>query len=468
MKKHFFLQGAVLLTKAFAFLIFSSLFFSMEPKAQPVTDVLVSNGGGNYQSGILFGGYSKSPPACPTATLGSRTGNYSEELQNGDSSSEDYFKETSYTNNAPLNGVTTYDLVLIRKHILGIEYLNSPYKIIAADANKSNYISTIDIVIIRRLILFIDTEFENNTSWRFVPATFVFPTPSNPFSTYFPECLHVDLSAENAINNVDFIAIKVGDVDNSAMLCLPYFTDNESNLRDGHHINLKAIVDKKIVIEETILVDFWMDSPKELVSWEMGLRFDTRYLEFEEAVPGDLEGMNVSCFGATQASEGKLRALWVSPFALPISFEGGARPFKLRFKALRAIEDLTEVVFLDDSVLHGRAYESDGTANGFQLSFGEGSPLFTKPVPTRQAISVAAVPNPFTDELRVLVSVPEDDWLEVALFDINGRLVASWSGETDAGQREVVFSDTKAWGEGVFTFRVRTSTDSVTGKVAKQ
>ncbi len=37
----------------------------------------------------------------------------------------------------PLNGVTTYDLVLMSRHILGLEPLNSPYKMIAADVNKS-------------------------------------------------------------------------------------------------------------------------------------------------------------------------------------------------------------------------------------------------------------------------------------------------------------------------------------------
>jgi hypothetical protein len=46
----------------------------------------------------------------------------------------------------PLNGVTTYDLVLISKHILGLEPLDSPYKMIAADANKSGSITTFDIV----------------------------------------------------------------------------------------------------------------------------------------------------------------------------------------------------------------------------------------------------------------------------------------------------------------------------------
>ena len=50
----------------------------------------------------------------------------------------------------PLNGVTTYDLVLISKHILGIEALPSPYKMIAADINNSGSISTIDMVELRK------------------------------------------------------------------------------------------------------------------------------------------------------------------------------------------------------------------------------------------------------------------------------------------------------------------------------
>ena len=37
----------------------------------------------------------------------------------------------------PLNGVTTADLIGISKHILGVQKLTSPYKIIAADVNNS-------------------------------------------------------------------------------------------------------------------------------------------------------------------------------------------------------------------------------------------------------------------------------------------------------------------------------------------
>lgn len=65
-----------------------------------------------------------------------------------------------------LGGVSTFDLVLISKHILGLETLDSPWYS-AADANKSNSVTTFDIVGIRKLILGIYPAFPNNTSWRF-------------------------------------------------------------------------------------------------------------------------------------------------------------------------------------------------------------------------------------------------------------------------------------------------------------
>ena len=72
-----------------------------------------------------------------------------------------------------LNGVSTFDLILISKHILGIDYLDSPYKIIAADIDKSGIVSTLDLIKLRKLILDIDDALPNgNKSWRFVQSGF--------------------------------------------------------------------------------------------------------------------------------------------------------------------------------------------------------------------------------------------------------------------------------------------------------
>ncbi|MCB0545841.1 MAG: hypothetical protein KDC70_20100, partial [Saprospiraceae bacterium] len=94
----------------------------------------------------------------------------------------------------PLNGVSTYDLVLISKHILGLKAFDSPYKWIAADVNKTNSITSLDVAEIRKLILGIYSEFPNNTSWRFIDKDYSFPNPSNPFFPAFPEDISIDAS----------------------------------------------------------------------------------------------------------------------------------------------------------------------------------------------------------------------------------------------------------------------------------
>ncbi|MFN0015816.1 MAG: hypothetical protein ACKVU2_14840, partial [Saprospiraceae bacterium] len=115
----------------------------------------------------------------------------------------------------PLNGVSTYDLVLINRHILGIESLNSPYKMIAADVNNSRSISTADIIALRKLILGIDTALTSTDSWRFVPANYAFPNPQNPFTAVFPEGVAIAPGAQPLVAN--FVGMKVGDVNGNAI-----------------------------------------------------------------------------------------------------------------------------------------------------------------------------------------------------------------------------------------------------------
>ncbi|MCB0707764.1 MAG: hypothetical protein KDC34_20760 [Saprospiraceae bacterium] len=114
----------------------------------------------------------------------------------------------------PTNGVTTYDIVLISQHILDVNLLDSPYKIIAADANHSGTVSTLDIVEIRKVILFLENSFPNNTSWRFVDADYVFPNPLDPWQELFPEWRnYANLNEDDLL--ADFTAIKIGDVNHS-------------------------------------------------------------------------------------------------------------------------------------------------------------------------------------------------------------------------------------------------------------
>lgn len=90
-----------------------------------------------------------------------------------DLSDNPLFVNNSYTirpdkGGNPHDGLTTYDLVLISKHILAVEPFECPWQIIAADLNCTGSITTFDIVQARKLILgIVDTLPCGN--WRFMP-----------------------------------------------------------------------------------------------------------------------------------------------------------------------------------------------------------------------------------------------------------------------------------------------------------
>ncbi len=69
----------------------------------------------------------------------------------------------------PANGVTTLDIALVRRHILNVVNLNTPYKLIASDMDASGSISTLDLSFMRRLVLDLTNRFPAGL-WRFVAS----------------------------------------------------------------------------------------------------------------------------------------------------------------------------------------------------------------------------------------------------------------------------------------------------------
>lgn len=124
---------------------------------------------------------------------------------------------TPVSDEQPLNGVTTVDLALTTKHILGLEYFNSPWKIIAADANQSNTVTTFDVVELRKLILGIYDKLPYNNAWRFFSANTNFPDPTNPFSAATILLEAVELTnLQGNVTNLNFVGVKIGDTNNTA------------------------------------------------------------------------------------------------------------------------------------------------------------------------------------------------------------------------------------------------------------
>lgn len=115
-----------------------------------------------------------------------------------------------------LNGVSTYDMVLITNHLLGVQALDSPWKIIAADVNHNNSVTTFDIVEARKLILGIYPQFPSNAAWRFFPAAITFGNPQNPFASALPLESILITNLQGNFTAGGFKGVKVGDANGSA------------------------------------------------------------------------------------------------------------------------------------------------------------------------------------------------------------------------------------------------------------
>jgi hypothetical protein len=112
-------------------------------------------------------------------------------------------------------GISTFDLALISGHILGTVPFNTPYQIIASDVNNDWLVNDLDLLILQEQFFGQPPGFEQSPIWRFIESAYTFPDPDQPFSAPFPEQIDLAAITENELT-LDFTALKVGDINNSA------------------------------------------------------------------------------------------------------------------------------------------------------------------------------------------------------------------------------------------------------------
>ena len=150
-----------------------------------------------------------------------------------------------------LNGVSTVDLIMIQRHILGQQPLDSPYKMIAADVNSDNRINGIDLVELRKLILGIYTELPQNDSWKIIDSRSTMDL-SQPWD--YSQTIQIADMTENMVDQ-DFVGVKIGDVDNSAIV-------NSLGNDEGNASKIILTMDDvALLADEEVDINFELNKP---------------------------------------------------------------------------------------------------------------------------------------------------------------------------------------------------------------
>ncbi len=361
-------------------------------------------------------------------------GNYGfNNLRPGDDYTITPLKDDDY-----LNGVSTFDLVLVTKHILGSSRLNSPYKLIAADADNSGSVSARDLIQLRKLILSLETDLPNNTSWRFIPASYQFPDPANPWYESFPEILNYN-DLDRTLANGDFIAVKIGDVNGNAVA--NSLIGEQRSVSGIFHLNVE---DREVRSGNEYQISF---TAEDLTI--QGYQFTLSYegLELVDIVYGEAKAKN---FGVIE--EGSLTASW----------NGEAKTGELFTLVLRARQDglLSDLMRATSRYTRAEAYDSEGELLDVALSFGGEDRNLDDSFHLYQN-----VPNPFAGQTVIGFSLPQASQATIKIQDVSGKTLKLIRGQYAEGYNQISVSGSELPAVGVLYYTLETEEFTATKKM---
>jgi hypothetical protein len=348
---------------------------------------------------------------------------------------------------APLNGVSTWDLVLLSQAIQGVMPLGSPYKIIAADVNWDGEVTTADVVALRKLILKIDGGVPGYRSWRFVDASYVFPNPANPFMLGFPETKLVSLLG-NA-GTADFIGIKMGDLNNTAN---PHF--GASDDRAAFEIFANDQILKRGTVTE---VPVYASDLQQWLGFQLSLQLDKSAVSLEKIIPGSLTDMGAQNF---VQSENGLRCSWANSVAQAVTPE--LPLFTLQLKALETVQ-LSNVLQLDVADLSAESYDAK-SPQPLSLSFRNDQSTEKG----NFALSVCVQPNPSSGAVQMNLELAKDQTVILELYDVHGTLCQQQRQFLEAGKASLHIPAETMANPGIYVWRLTTDKITQSGKIVRQ
>lgn len=343
-----------------------------------------------------------------------------------------------------LNGVSTSDLVLLQRHILGISTLNSPYKLIAADANRDDKVDTRDMLHISRLILGVHDELPSNTSWRFVASDYTFANPTSPWG--FPESYtYSDLDSD-----VDqgFVGMKVGDISGNARPNNLLGDDIDAALRTVSLATSNAV----IPAGQSTSITFTADQMNAITGYQFTLEL-TEGIVFEGLTFGQDSRLTEANIGLSKLDQNLITVSWSQPEASDVM--EGTELFVLNVAAL-ANTTVQEAVNINSAFTAAEAYDNDLNKLDVMLnviSIDDAFELYQN------------IPNPVSNETIIGFNLPEAGKASLKIMDVSGRVIKAIQGNYLSGYNQITLDRSDLGAAGVLYYQLDANENSASKKM---
>lgn len=307
------------------------------------------------------------------------------------------------------NGITSLDLAIIQRHILKTETLSSPYKLIAADVDLSESITTADIIDLQDVVLGNTDCLAKNKHWTFIPESFVFTDPTHPYP--YDTALVYDTMPSRTGHS--FIGIKLGDVNDT--------WDPARGRRQQKQIKF-FVEQHQTLTEGTFTVPVKVADFKNVSSFQFTLEWDKDILAFESAQGEGLPGV---VFGEKYTEDGQLTVLWYNLQGGSSSLSDKQSAFTVTFRTKGNLGDRSPVS-LSSARTPLLAYDD---ANGAMVAEAVAGSVEINPVlgvesdpakPTSYKL-YQNEPNPFTDEVKFRFALPQRSKVVLRVTNATGQ-----------------------------------------------
>ena len=334
----------------------------------------------------------------------------------------------------PFLGVTTLDMLFIQRHILRLKRLSNPYKIIAADVSGNFSISIVDIIIMRRMILGTIDEWSEGVSWKFVDAEFEFFDPQVPWP--FRSAKEIS-NADISRCNIDFIAVKVGDVDNS----YESINLNRTELRTNDKYQLTY--SSQQLDNGHYTHSFYLPEDDLIYGMQFGLGgLPNESIEIQSA------GIEINDTDV-QIQDKELKLSWTSPHGLKV--KAG--------QVLFTIESKTDIDFAFKNVDLSSEIYKGLTIEAYNLQLIKED--------TASDLQPAFKPNPFDFSTTLTLSLAERQAVDVRIFDASGAIHWTLSTNLDAGHHALSIPTESLTQAGLYFYTIESKGKSYSGKLIK-
>jgi hypothetical protein len=282
-------------------------------------------------------------------------------------------------------GLTTYDLVLISKHILALEPLQCPWQLIAADVNCNGSITTFDIVTARKVILGIESNFPCG-SIRFMP----------------------DSALVSNGKCQSFTGVSLGDV--NAGPC----TDSLSApVLERNIPNKLWFRDRQLKAGESVLIPFYTEHPAQAEGLQFDLHYNPTKAEITQISSDILPDLTPETW---HAKDGHLRLSWLHLPGVEILPQSAL--FQVQINVLQDVWLSELLQWSPQPDFPAEIYSPKGYKHSLRLGFWQG---------------IAQIyPNPAQGYFWIGLETGEGDQL-IQLTDVQGKKVLEERYSLDKG-----------------------------------